>query len=104
VKEIMINPQYPASHTSNDLLFNLEKQDSEKPLNCGISAQSAEEVQDPQNAPAISMGPYLIESGQTQLWTTVSIYAQRGEVRAQARLLYMNDVAFSIADIGRPIQ
>lgn len=92
----MTTPQYPSSHTSNDLLFNLNEQDSEKSLNYGIIAQSAEEVQDVQNAPAVSMGPYLIDSGQTQLLTTISVYAQRGEVREQVRLLYMNAVAFHI--------
>jgi hypothetical protein len=92
----MINPQYPASHTSNDLLFNLDEPGFEKPLNYGIVAQSAQEVQDIQSAPAISMGPYLIESGQTQLLTTISIYSQRGECQDQVRLLYMNDVAFGI--------
>ena len=46
----MINPRYPASHTSNDLLFNLNEPDSASALNYGIIAQSAEEVQDIQNA------------------------------------------------------
>ena len=59
-------------------------------------AQSAEEVQDTQNAPAVSMGPHLIESGQTQLLTTISIYSQRGESREQIRLLYMNAVALRV--------
>jgi hypothetical protein len=36
------------------------------------------------------MGPYLIESGQTQLLTTISIYSERGSSRDQVRLLYMN--------------
>ena len=90
----MVNSHYPASHTSNDLLFNLDEPGFEKPLNYGIVAQSAEEVQNIQNSPAVSMGPYLIESGQTQLLTTISIYSQRGEHRDQVRLLYMNDVAF----------
>jgi hypothetical protein len=92
----MVNPQYSASHTSNDLLFNLMEQGFEKPLNYGIITQSAEEVQDIQNAPAVSMGPYLIESAQTQLLATISIYSQRGEHQDQVRLLYMNDVAFRI--------
>jgi hypothetical protein len=92
----MSKPQYPASHTSNDLLFNLEEQDSQKQLNYGIVSQSAEEVQNIENAPAVSMGPYLIDSGQTQLLTTISVYTQRGEERQQIRLLYMNAVAFRI--------
>ena len=92
----MVNSQYPASHTSNDLLFNLDEPGFEKPFNYGIVAQSAEEVQNIQNAPAVSMGPYLIESGQTQLLTTISIYSERGESREQVRLLYMNAVALRV--------
>ena len=93
---MMNNPQYPFDHTSNDLLFSLDGESSRKTLNYEIVAQSAEEVQDVQNAPAVSMGPYLIDSGQMQLLTTISIYALRGEVREQVRLLYMNAVALRI--------
>jgi adenylylsulfate kinase-like enzyme len=92
----MSNPQYPFSHTSNDLLFSLDGNSSRQRLNYKVVAQSVEEVQDIQNAPPVSMGSYLIDSGQTQLLTTISIYAQRGEVREQVRLLYMNDVALHI--------
>jgi len=73
---MMDNPQYPFSHTSNDLLFSLNGENSRKTLNYEVVAQSAEDVKDIQNAPAVSMGPYLIDSGQTQLLTTISIYAQ----------------------------
>jgi hypothetical protein len=90
------NPKYPFGHTSNDLLFSLEGESSRKTLNYEIVAQSAEEVQDIQNAPAVSMGPYLIESGQSHLLTIISIYTQRGEVREQVRLLYMNAVGLRI--------
>src|ERR1700744_6166818 len=92
----MDSPQYSSSHTPNDLLFSLDGKYSRKSLNYQIVAQSAEEVQDIQNAPAVSMGPYLIESGQTQLLTTISIYSERGESREQVRLLYMNAVALRI--------
>ncbi len=92
----MNNTQYPFAHTSNDLLSDLKEENFRKGLNYGIVAQSAEEVRDIQNAPAISIGPYLIDSGQTQLLTTISIYADRGEVREQVRLLYMNAVALRI--------
>lgn len=93
---MMSNPQYPFGHTSNDLLLSMEGENSRKALNYTIIAQSVEEVQDIQSAPAVSMGPYLIDSGQTQLLTTISIYSQRGEVREQVRLLYMNAVALHI--------
>jgi hypothetical protein len=89
----MDGPEYLSSYTSNDLLFSLDGGHSRRSLNYEIVAQSAEEVQDTQNAPSVSMGSYLIESGQTQLLTTISIYIERGESREQVRLLYMNAVA-----------
>lgn len=92
----MDSQQHSSSYTSNDLLFSLDGGRSRQSLNYEIVAQSAEEVQDIQNAPAVSMGPYLIDSGQTQLLTTISIYSQRGESRDQMRLLYMNAVALLV--------
>ena len=45
--------------TSNDLLFTLHGVYSPRPLNYEVVAQSADEVQDISNAPALSMGSYL---------------------------------------------
>jgi hypothetical protein len=95
-ENIMGGSRYSSNHTSNDLLFSLDGGRSRRSLNYEIVAQSAEEVQDTQNAPSVSMGPYLIESGQTQLLTTISIYSERGESREQVRLLYMNTVALRV--------
>jgi hypothetical protein len=61
-----------------------------------IVAQSAEDVESVENAPAVSMGPYLIQSGQASLLRTLSIYSLRGENREQIRLLYMNAQALEI--------
>ncbi|MBB6147301.1 hypothetical protein HNQ77_005297 [Silvibacterium bohemicum] len=83
-------------YTSNDLLFKLHGIYLPRPLNYEIVAQSADEVQDIQNAPALSMRNYLEESGQLRLITSISIYSQLGKDRAQLRLLYMNTVAFLI--------
>jgi hypothetical protein len=52
----MGSPGYPATHTTNDLLFDLDRGRLRTALNYEIVAQSAEEVQDIQNAPAVSMG------------------------------------------------
>jgi len=92
----MNNFEYTAARTTNDLLFDLDPGRSRTALNYQIVAQSTEEVQDIQNAPAISMGPYLIESEQVKLLTTISIYTQQGETRDQVRLLYMNAAALLI--------
>jgi hypothetical protein len=65
-------------------------------LNYQIIAQSADDVQNIENAPAVSMGPYLLKSGQVRLLTTISIYSLRGESREQVRLLYMNATAVQV--------
>ena len=92
----MDNARSPSGDTSNDVLFRLEALHSTDTLNYRIIAQSEGEVRDIQNAPAISMSRFITESDQTKLLTTLSIYSQRGETSDQMRLLYMNDVAFSI--------
>ena len=86
----------PSGDTSNDVLFRLEAMHLTDSLNYRIIAQSEGEVRDIQNAPAISMSCFITESNQTKLITTLSIYSQRGETSDQVRLLYMNDVAFSV--------
>jgi hypothetical protein len=82
--------------TSNDLLCRLTPEYQPPSINYTVIAQSAAEVQDIENAPAVSMGPYLISSEQTRLLTTLSIYSLLGESREQIRLLYMNATALRI--------
>ena len=84
-------------HTSNDLLRRLmAEHGSATPVNYWIVAQSTEDMLNVENAPAVSMGPYLLESEQTSLLRTISIYSLRGESREQIRLLYMNATAIQI--------
>ena len=78
------------------MLFSLNGENPRKSLNYETVTQTLEEVQNIQNAPVISMGPYLIGSGQTELLTKISIYSQRGERRDQIRILYMNAIAVRI--------
>ena len=82
--------------TSNDLLRRLIAEHASAALNYEIVAQNADDVQNVENAPAVSMGPYLLESGQTTLLRTISIYSLRGESREQIRLLYMNGDAIRV--------
>ncbi|MFZ0633361.1 MAG: hypothetical protein WA399_12055 [Acidobacteriaceae bacterium] len=89
-------PQFSAEHTSNDLLLRLHPEGAAPALHYEVVAQNAEEVQDVRNAPPFSIGPYLIESGQTGMLTTISIYSERGANRDQVRLLYMNEAAVRI--------
>lgn len=82
--------------TSNDLLHRLIAEHAPAALNYQIVAQSADDVQNIENAPAVSMGPYLLKSGQISLLTTISVYSLRGESREEVRLLYMNAVALRV--------
>jgi hypothetical protein len=93
---LVVDPHFPAEHTSTDLLFDLHPRSSQKSLNYVIIAQSSDEVQNVRNALSFSIGPWLIESGQTELLTTISIYSERGASREQVRLLYMNEAAVRI--------
>lgn len=85
-----------ASETSNDLLFRLEALQPERCANYRVIAQSDKEVRDLQNAPAISMSFFLTDSEQRDLLRTLSVYSERGTSKGEVRLLYMNEVAFSI--------
>lgn len=92
MKETRDSPSY----TSNDLLSSLNGDDDRRSLNYQTIAQSAKEVREVRNAPAVSMGPYLISSGQVELLNAISVYSQRGSNRQQLRLLFMNDTALRI--------
>jgi len=91
-----VRPVPASGCTSNDLLHEPLAKHSVSNLNYQIVAQSAEDMQNIQNAPAVSIGPYLIESDQTRLLTSISIYSLRGESREQMRLLYMNATAIQV--------
>ena len=94
--------EHPSNPTSNDLLLRLASQRQLEAKSYTVIAQSAEEVQDIENAPSVSMGPYLIVSEQMRLLTTISVYSLRGNSREQARLLYMNATALRIwKDMGK---
>lgn len=83
-------------NTSNDLLSSIYGVDDKRQLNYLTIVQSAKEVSDVRNAPAVSMGPYLISSGQVELLNAISVYSQRGKDRQQLRLLFMNATALRI--------
>ena len=82
--------------TSNDLLLRLVSEQMRRAMNYTVIAQSASEIQDIENAPAVSMGPYLIATERTDLLRTLSVYSQQGESREQIRLLYMNATALRV--------
>lgn len=90
------NHKFSFGHTSNDLWSTLDAMHQPKPMNYEIVAQNADEVQDLENAPPFSMGPYLVKTGQMELMTRISIYSERGASRDQVRLLYMNASALFV--------
>ena len=61
-----------------------------------IVAQRVADVCDTDNAPSISMRPFLERSDQLFLLRRLSIYTMRGNSRNSFRLLYMNDVAIQL--------
>ena len=89
-------PQRNSGPTSDDLLRDLAAKPSRTDVNYQVVAQSAEDVENIENAPAVSIAPYLLKSGQTQLLTTISVYSLRGESREQIRMLYMNAAAIHV--------
>ena len=92
----MTIPHLDSGPTSNDLLDRLIAKYPAQILHYQTIAQSAEDVQNIENAPAVSMGPYLLQSGQIRLLTSISVYSLRGESREQIRLLYMNAAAIQV--------
>jgi hypothetical protein len=82
--------------TSNESLHRLAAKQSQPELNYHIVAQNADDVQNIENAPAVSMVPYLLQSGQISLLSKISVYSVRGESREQLRLLYMNAVSIQV--------
>lgn len=57
-------PEYNSCPTSNDLLRRLVANHAPIPPTYQTIAQNAEDRQNIENAPSISMGPYLLETGQ----------------------------------------
>ena len=57
-------PHHNSYSTSNDLLRRLVAKHTTIVEKYLISGQGAENVQNAENAPVISMGPYLLETGQ----------------------------------------
>jgi hypothetical protein len=90
------------STTSNDLLLLFTTQRLQNGFTYGTIAQTAVEVQDVQNSPAVSIGPYLVILGQAELFRYISVYSERGKSREQVRLLYMNAAALGVwNEMGR---
>jgi hypothetical protein len=70
-----------------------------------VLSQTAAEVADLENAPALAIGPYLLKTQQAHLLRVLSVYAQRGDSREQLRLLYLNAPALALwREMGKAVR
>ena len=65
-------------------------------MNYTVIAQSRDEMLQPDNAPSLTMWPYLLQTSQEPLLRTLSVYTDKGSSREQARIFYMNTVALTL--------
>lgn len=84
------------SPTSTGTRGLTKKKQGQMSLNYSVLVQTTKELQDTQNSPSVSMWPYLVNSAQTQLLNSISIYMEGGDSADQARVLYMNATAFKV--------
>ena len=88
---------YPVeAENRNNLPFQIPPEFFSESPDYNIVAQDAVEVQDIQNAPAVSMGAFLRAVGEMKIFPTISIYTRDGYDRKHTRLLYMNAAALHI--------
>ena len=66
------------------------------PMNYSVLKQSTEQLRENENSPSVSMWPYLVNSAQTQLINTISIYTEKGDTPESARVLYLNATALKV--------
>lgn len=66
------------------------------PLNYSMLTQSTDQLREIENSPSVSMWPYLVNSAQTHLINTISIYTEKGDTAERARVLYMNATALTV--------
>ena len=70
-----------------------------------VLSQTASEVADLENAPAVAIGPYLLKTHQSHLLRELSVYTKRGDSREQLRLLYLNAPALALwREMGQAIR
>jgi hypothetical protein len=73
-------------------------------MSYSVLSQTAAEVADLGNAPALAIGPYLLKTQQAHLLRVISIYTQRGDSREQLRLLYLNAPALALwREMGKTV-
>lgn len=69
-----------------------------------VLSQTATEVANLENAPALAIGPYLLQTQQTHLLRVLSVYTKRGDSREQLRLLYLNAPALALwKEMGKTV-
>jgi hypothetical protein len=74
-------------------------------MSYSLLSQTAAQVADLENAPAVVIGPYLLKTQQSHWLRVISIYAKRGNSREQFRLLYLNAPALALwREMGKAVQ
>jgi hypothetical protein len=72
-------------------------------MNYTVIAQNRDEMLDAANSPSLTIWPYLLQSEQTRLLNSLSVYTDKGTSREQARLFYMNATAVKLwQEMKRP--
>lgn len=110
IKDIIFNgPLQPARQRTvvpEEMTTGLELcRHASKPTRYSILAQSRQDLDNPENSPAISMWPYLLASAQTQRLNEISIYVEHGTTQEKLRFLYLNDFALRIwGEMDKSIQ
>jgi hypothetical protein len=88
---------YPVeTRSTNNLVFQIFPEPCSESRDYTIVAQDVIEVQDIRNAPAATIGAFLMACGEMNLVPTISIYTRHGYDRKHARLLYMNASALRV--------
>jgi hypothetical protein len=93
-----MNPQFYSVETgsTNNLVFQAFPEFLSESPDYAVVAQDAIEVQDIQNAPAVSMSAFLRAAGEMNIFPMISIYMRQGYDRKHTRLLYMNATALRV--------
>ena len=65
-------------------------------MSYSVITQTAVEVGDLDQAPALSIPAYLVLRGEEHLLRVISVYSARGDSAEAVRILYMNEAALTI--------
>ena len=101
----VLRPTKEAAAEEPALILRRGARDVTGPTFYSMVVQTVEEVRVVDNAPGVSMWPYLLASAQTQRMNTISIYQEAGSTAEKMRFLYLNDVALELwGEMGKSVK